>query len=193
MHKFIKSIWLPWTLVSCAGSIVGFTLGRGYGLWKLSLVGLMMGLGQWLILRSRLTAIWGWIPATILGLPLGFLVSFLISDVISSIFANEPVRVFIMSGTAGLITSIIQWLALQRKMRNALRWLVASALSWGTGITITGYIVEGYLSSIELGQLFSPIIGLFIGAFVGIISGVFIESSILPTDQKGTDSYVNAS
>jgi hypothetical protein len=47
-----------------------------YILIGFSISGLMMGLGQWLLLRSRIGNMWRWIPATTIGLPLGVLIGF---------------------------------------------------------------------------------------------------------------------
>src|SRR5688572_28646019 len=94
MNNFIKSPWLLWLLVSCIGSAIGFTLGNLatisgpdyyfplYLLVEISLVGLLIGFGQWMILRTKLKRSWLWIPATTIGLPLGFFIGFFASDLL---------------------------------------------------------------------------------------------------------------
>src|SRR5688572_5428728 len=197
MSKIIKSSWFLWALVTSIGSAIGFTFaGRFEGLFddyylrlfllvEIAMGGLWISLGQWMILRMKLIATWGWIPATAIGLPVGFFVGSWINELLpGSIFANEWVETYVMASAAGIFAGIFQWLASQRKLKSSLKWILVSALSWGIGITTTGFIFDTYFSNIDFGYLFFPILGMFMGTIVGIISGTFVESALIQIEHK---------
>ena len=201
----IKSFWSLWALVTSIGSAIGFTLAGGFeGLFddyslrffllvQIAMGGLLISFGQGMILRTKLTATWGWIPATAIGLPAGFFVGSWINEFLpGSIFANEWMETYVMASIAGIFAGIFQWLALRRKLKNPLKWILASALSWGIGITTTGFIFVTYFSNIDFGYLFAPILGLFIGTIVGIISGAFAESALIQIEYKSIIPYNHA-
>jgi hypothetical protein len=199
MSKIIRSSWFLWVLVTSVGSAIGVTFaGRFEGLFddyslqlfflvEIALGGLLISFGQWMILRTKRTGTWGWIPATAIGLPVGFFVGFWINEFLpGSLIANKWIQTYVMASVAGIFAGTLQWIALQRKLKNSLKWILVSTLSWGIGITITGFIFETYLSNIDLGYLFAPILGMFIGIIVGIISGAFAESALIRMEHKNS-------
>lgn len=205
MLKFIKSISFLWAFGSAVGLAIGLAISARLGTGssrdyylplfifiEIFLGSLLMGVGQWMILRTKLKRSWGWIPATTIGLSLGLFIGFFVSDLFLYNL-NGWVQLCIMSGISGIFTGILQWLALQRKWKGALKWTLVSTLSWSIGITATGFIFDSYLSRFEFGYLFAPILGLFIGTFVGIISGIFVESTLIQTNQRGAASLGHAS
>ena len=194
----IRSPWFLWTLVTSIGSAVGFTIGGSLGgffsdyylplfiLVTFAICCLFMSFGQWMILRTKLTRAWGWMPATTFGLPLGFFIGFWVNEFLPrSLYVNEWIETWIMAGIAGVFTGLIQWLTLRRKLKDSLKWILMSALSWAVGINVTGFLFETYLSNLDFWYLNASISGLIIGALVGILSGVFVESTLMQTEHNG--------
>ena len=179
MPKFIKTPWFLWLLVTSIGSVIGFTIGQSMSSRvEPALNGLFIGFGQLLILGSTLKGIWSWVPATAIGLQLGYSIGDIVVDLVLTWFSPYGwMQVTIAASIAGLFTGLLQWLALRRKWKNAPGWMLVSAVSWGIGLTVTAsFFYDRYLLDIYLGYLSAPIGGLVLGPFVGIISGVFVES-----------------
>ena len=196
MPKFIKTPWFLWLLVTSIGSVIGFTIGAKMSALVASpLAGLCIGFGQLVILGSTLKGVWRWASATAIGLPLGYSIGGSVIDLLFAPFSPYAwVQVALAASIAGLFIGLLQWLALGRKWKDALRWMLVSALSWGIGITATfSFIDDRYLLNIYLGYLSAPIGGLFLGVFVGIISGVFVESILMQTEHKDIVVFSHAS
>ena len=140
----------------------------------------MMGVGQWVLLHSRVKNMWRWIPATALGLPAGILFGFCGGT-------------FFMSITVGLLTSIIQWLAIRKNLDGSLRWILISTISWASGMTIALYLVQNYLGDIDFLTGNYSKIGLITGIIIGVISGGFVESAIIDLENLNDVSKSHAS
>ena len=109
------SLWLQWVAATAGGAALGFAAGRAAarhpafqalpGHWALAplLVGLFVGLAQWLVLRRRLDGVGWWIPATL---------------------AASPVIWF------GPWVGLLQWLVLRRKLARSGWWIVGCAATW---------------------------------------------------------------
>ena len=181
----MKSVWLLWSPVTAITCALGLTLGERLligidGLLVRLLVllitsGLFIGFGQWMILRTRLVKAGGWILATAIGLTFCFSVgSWILDRLPGNILAIE---IWIVIGST--LTGILQWYTLQKKLSGGLKWILVSAASWGIAINATYLIVDAYFSWLRLGNWGTPLLGGLIGAFVGIISGAFVETSLL--------------
>lgn len=169
-------LWILWFGVTVFGLTGGMEIGISlmtdywlrplYILMGFGISGLIIGFGQWLLLRSRISHMWRWIPATAIGLPLGILFGF---------FGGT----LFMSITAGLFTSTFQWVAIRKKLNGSFRWIMVSTISWGTGMTVALYLFETYLRNADF--LFGNYskIGLLTGVIVGAISGCFVESMLI--------------
>ncbi len=187
MFRSIKLIWLLWAFDTTISSALGLTLGErlivssGDPLLRVPALlvtsGLFIGVGQWMILRTRFTKAGGWILATVIGLTFGFLVGLWVLDQLSGNLL--AVEMWVIVGS--MLTGTLQWYALQKKMSGSLKWILTSVLSWGIAINLTAFIFETYFTALSLGVLYFPVFGILIGAFVGIISGAFVETSILET------------
>jgi len=145
------------------------------------LSGLLIGIGQWAILRTKLQRTWLWIPATAIGIPLGLLIGTIdfIAIEWTVDFPYLWTSYFFIAGVAGAITGVLQWLALYRKLEGSSRWTFISAVSWGIGVTATFYFFDTHGSSIdfEFGNQIGR--GILIGILVGAISGAFVESMLV--------------
>jgi hypothetical protein len=167
-----------WILVSTVGSSVGWVIGKSLGyffddfyyvLFLLTLIticGLFIGLGQWLMLRSIFENAWFWIPATAIGLSFGAFIGFFIR---SLFWSNEMIDLIFILAFAGMFTGAVQWFALRRNFFGSPKWIIVSGVSWGIAI------FSNTLIKVPIGNWFlrNSIEGAIIGIIVGIISGTF--------------------
>lgn len=186
-NKSMTSIllWILWLFVSIVGVTVGLTIGINlmgddwtfrplFVLEGLTISGLLIGLGQWVLLRTRIKQSWRWIPATAISLPLGIIVGFWVRN-----------NLIIMSTAAGLFAGLFQWIALDRKVESPFRWIVVSVLSWGMGIPAALVIFEAYLWNTDVGFGNYPNLGILIGTIVGTINGAFVDSVLVNSKHDG--------
>ncbi len=145
----------------------------------LILSGLFIGFGQWIILRTRVVKSGKWMLATTLGLPLGFFCGFMVVAFSPDFYVTDWVATWVISIVAGSIMGALQWRALHSKLTGSLPWIVASALGWGIAINLSGFLFLTSLFDATLWYVSIPLLGLLIGAVVGIISGAFVETSVL--------------
>jgi hypothetical protein len=199
-------LWLSWALVTCIGFALGFQIDHilggllsfKYGIGFMGSIsytvfaGLLIGVGQWLILRSRFKWAWAWPIATALGYPIGYGIGFFvvflglleIAILIPQFFANDLIQFVwnLISGCfAGFFIGIFQWLSLRTKSHGMFKWVLVSMLSWAIGIGFSQFFT---LLSLQMGTVghtdwlgglvFSPLIG----ATIGVINGAFVKSCI---------------
>jgi len=157
-----------------------------YFLKGLFISGLLSGLGQWVIIKSRLKGTWMWIFINILGIPLGLILGhYLYSGFISLVIPREEVLAyawidiaypFTVISVAGIVLGTLQWLVLKNKVRAAHWWIPVSVLSWNIGL----YLPYVALGSLDLGlwsetwSISGAIFGVMVGGIVGTIGSVTI-------------------
>lgn len=204
-----KSFWLLWILATCISSAVGFALNPilskffddyQFALWALTFLimeGLIIGIGQWIILRTKLKKAWGWILATTVGLPSGiFLGGWATYRLFGAAFSNERELLagFLISTIAGTVLGALQWLTLSRKPNRSLRWILVSAVSWGFGITVLSVAADFMIDNgIDFEYLDTPLMAILISVFTGTISGAFVESTLIQTESRKIDFPNHAS
>lgn len=200
MIKPAKSFWLLWILATSISSVIGFALGgilvqffdnREFALSLfafLTIWGLIIGVGQWMILRTKLTKAWGWIPATTIGLPSGLFFGYwVIYNLLGPSFSNENeiLITFWSSTIAGITTGTLQWFTLRRKAKKSLQWILVSTVSWGLGITALSFI-GNFLATINAKADFiylNILLGaILIGGMPGAVGGTFMESALAQID-----------
>ena len=196
MFRSIKSILLSWSLITFIVNTLGVTLGAiplillpdydsTFFTFTLLLVsGFFIGFAQWLILRTKLLKVGRWILATTIGLPFGFFSGGVTLALMPDFPGNLWVRAAVVAVIGGTIIGILQLRALNGKLTGSFLWLLASGLSWGIALCLSGFIFDTFLSNLEFRFFFVPFLGMLIGAVVGIISGAFVEPAILQTIPK---------
>jgi hypothetical protein len=142
---------------------------------------LFIGFGQWGLLRKKLIKTGRWILATTFGLPIGFFLGFMLLAFSPDFYVTDWVATWVISITAGSFTGILQWRALHSKMTGSLPWVLVSALGWAIAINLSGFLFTNSLSGSDIWYLSAPALGILVGAVVGIISGAFVETSIIQT------------
>jgi len=203
MFKPSKSFWLSWILATIFSFAIGLPLGgisftffdeyhEGHALLGLiTIISAVIGLGQWIVLRTRLVRAWIWIPSTAIGGPLGFTIGYWVSRIVLGLslsYKDQWKDAFLLSSIAGLIIGVLQWLAVARNVKGSFQWIFVSALSWGIGITVLGSIDDFMIAhKIDFGYFNPAIIVIVLGGLVGTITGAFVESTLLKTTHKSID------
>ena len=94
----------------------------------LPIIGLLIGIAQYTLIRRYLPRIAGWIPVSILG----WIMPFVIGFVVSSLFTPGNSTLWIMGGllVIGAGISLPQWLLLRRRVSHSYLWIFAYGISW---------------------------------------------------------------
>jgi len=173
--------WLLWVLVNILGMFVVNDLlfrvtrgsirtsygiqtivGRGIvGWWSsgLPLVGIAIGIAQWIVLHSYVgKKSWWWILTTISGWVAGLFFLGMLPHYM--IWSMEPVIAQALGGAAiGIFLGLAQWLFLRRQVRRALFWILVNMVSWASGFIlhlyfalpqdVMGFIVVGTIVGVS--------------------------------------------
>jgi hypothetical protein len=173
----VWKIWLGWVTLTTISVAFGYVLAdyiirtvpiyiRGEPVIRASydiIVGTVLGVGQWLILRPYFRRAGWWILASSLGLCLNGIISgFMWEDVFkiqgwtsvswdafSELMSRTPV-------------GFMQWLFLRQYTHRSGGWIILTPVSWAIGWILTG------IWSYDKGWLAA---GTVIGATVGVITG----------------------
>ena len=197
--KWSIPIWLLWTILTSISFGIGIVavneflrLDTDTYLYlffvELAVIGLFPSIGQWLFLQKQIKKSWLWMPATALGLPLGFFlfyaISLAFSLIVGILFPNSSIDLYSINGfdlfspiglfVTGLIIGILQWLSIGNEMKNSLKWGLISALSWGGTFLFIPLFLS--LNSFTLGSA--------AGLIIGLISGTFVETIIIDSKKK---------
>jgi len=192
------TLWIVITAISDAIAMAyGFSFLQDskstwheYFLRGLFVCGFLSGLGQWVLIKSRLKRTEMWIVINILGIPLGLILGhYLYSGFISlviprkEVLAHEWIDIaypFAVISVAGIVLGTLQWLVLKNKVGFAYWWIPVSVLSWNIGLYLP-YVVFG---SLNLGlwtdswSISGAIFGVMLGGMVGTIGSITIGSML---------------
>lgn len=159
----IPIAWIiAWALISRVEKVVGGTMQVGghtritedflLSYVLLPVLGLLIGLLQYLLLRHHLPRMGWWIAATALGLLLGFIGGRLLSrtlyDTLDPIWLGT-----LMTTLIGGAMGLAQWLVLHQRVRHAAWWILANVLGWG---------VVGWGASTLSNQMIIPAVGILL-------------------------------
>jgi len=119
----------------------------------LPMLGLLIGVLQYLLLRRYLPRMVWWIPATVLGWALPLLLGLASVGWLPAL-AIDPV----WSGALGFALigasiGVCQWLVLRRRIHRATLWVLASILGWGMSGLVSGETISSQLDVIALALL----------------------------------------
>jgi hypothetical protein len=121
-----------------------------------SLLALLTGCLQYLLLRRYLPRAGWWIVATALGWPLGIAVVYLGYAVWPVVLnANSTWSAMLV----GAVTGLAQWLVLRRQVPRAGWWVLASALGWGLVRLIAGEVFTSPLALLVIGAVPAAVTG----------------------------------
>ena len=130
---------------------------------SVAIMGLFLGLFQWLVLKTRMEQIRSWIPATSIGLVLGatgiaVIRYLLIGDSLGSM--SPPLGAAVI----GALLGTAQWTVLRKHLSPALPWILGSTAGWSLGSTA---LVALGLKSFSATNVFQEFL---LGALVMIIA-----------------------
>jgi hypothetical protein len=187
LHSAGASTWLTWLLMhmliwALAGAwIFGLNISFDTLTQALALgaaLGLLLGLGQWLILRRHLAQMHWWPLAGLAGLTGGIALGY---GAGLALQALDGIATLASVATGALFLGLLQWLLLRRRLQNAIWWLPATLLAWGLALpagwllVILGFILEPTLS-LPGGLLTGGILG---GLLTGLIGGTISGAALI--------------
>jgi len=174
-----RGYWLAWFLASLMGFGIGAILGVSFAYGRFNtdpfdtLMGVTLGtvMGatggyfQWVVLRERITGtgLWGLASALGFGSAMGLLIA-------AGPAENDATAGVVIVGSAfGVVSGILQWLILRRKVRRAGWWLLANIL--GSLVGATAVPIAAAISETGNWNLAVMTFGLVFGAGNGAITG----------------------
>ncbi|MFX0201097.1 MAG: hypothetical protein ACFFCW_33680 [Candidatus Hodarchaeota archaeon] len=172
-----------WVLATILGSAVALTLFYSTGFYKVLhdslgtsggnlvgglILGVIVGMAQWFVLRQQISKAGWWILATAMGrvagnglISLGFTALKGLLSYSSASWITQPI--------SGAILGIAQWFVLRQQISKAGWWILATTM----GVLISSKIL--YSGGL---RLYRPIIGLFgqilSWSIIGVISGMVL-------------------
>ena len=174
-----RGYWLAWFLASVLGYGMGAILGFSF-IYNLSpkdtfdatrgiISGIVMGATggyfQWVVLNERISGagLWGLASALGFGLAMGTIMP------ADSGENNAMAGVMILGSVFGLVSGILQWLILRRKVPGARWWLLANLL--GSLVGAFASLIAVAISETGNWGLAVMAFGLLFGAGNGAITG----------------------
>jgi hypothetical protein len=168
-----------WVTMSALGGGIGFTMGHkmssmlpdsigrtGSDTVLFAVFGSLIGIAQWLILRTRIAKAGWWV-----------LVSFLVWVVTgaSAYPLEQVISLALCPVVAGVVLGIFQSLVLRRHVRWSGLWIVASGLGWGLS-----WPAAGGLDWVVASVVVDEIVGFAVlYAIIAAISGVFTGPALV--------------
>ncbi|HEY0602166.1 MAG TPA: hypothetical protein VGD58_04600 [Herpetosiphonaceae bacterium] len=207
------ALWWRWTLATAAGELVGFAVPALIGvlaamfslsdrvrLVPLVLAGMgegaILGLAQWLALRSILPKVAGrsWVGVTTLAAGLAWTIGLVPSTFADLQALSVPLRVttFAMLGVVFLLSiGGAQWLILRRLIPRAGWWIPANAIAWPLGVAVPVLGLSLLPDTASVGTMLGIGIGcgMLMGLVVGAITGVVLLA--LLHDRPGTEPHTH--
>ena len=185
---------LAWTIAPSIDRLAGVAAPVAAALLAIVLgaflEGVVVGVGQELVLRSRLPALRrSWTAATVFGAALAWALGMIPSTVAAlasprgaSSPGEEPsvfVQMLLALGlglVAGPVLGAAQWFALRRFVDRAGRWLWANAIAWATGMPLIflGMDAVPWKGDPMMVALWVYGVCTFVGAIVGAIHGAIL-------------------
>jgi hypothetical protein len=163
------ALGLWWVLATTVGWVVGFTICEALKDFVESfrsdgaVIGISVGILQWLVLRRHFNRAGWWVLASITG----FAVGKALGDALAQ--ADLGAVGLALSGAAiGTSLGIAQWVVLRRHVEQAAWWVLASVAAWAVGWSIIGVVGEAAGGPTGMAYL----IGATGAAAAGIITGV---------------------
>jgi hypothetical protein len=168
------TLWFGWLLVSAGGWALGWLVAPsvgGFVSWPIAeavdaalaeivggtvawgILGLFLGVGQWLLLRRHIRKAGWWVLATVVGCAVAGSVKWVQGPIMDQIAFEVAAGLgeigweivmplmgiglgLIFEGATGLVVGSAQWLVLQRQVPRAGRWVLVSVVAWATGAVL---------------------------------------------------------
>ena len=139
--------------------VVGFAFG--------AVSGALVGVLQWLVLRSWAPAAQWWIPASMVG--------FGLAHALNDAFPYRPLDLIVILVIGGVLVSIPQAVALRHVLPRPWTWVPVATVAWVVGWSVAAAVIPGIVRN-PLGELFLG--GGSAGLVFGITTGVALLTQI---------------
>ena len=138
--SFDWSLWFLWIMATTLGWLLGRFLLPNLAF---VIIGIALGVLQWLVLQQRINNAWRWIIATALGW--GFGATFLLT-------IAPGINEFLAGALMGITTGTAQWLILRQEVYWAGWWIAISVVGWTTGMALLpGVMLTGVMAGAVTG------------------------------------------
>lgn len=190
-------LWWQWVLATVLAEMIGAvlvsswgaSLGRGLSSSNFIVLGIVegavLGLSQWLVLQRHLTRAFWWIPATMGGGLIAWLIGLMTIEVftILTCFGESGGTAQLRAGAAlavggvalGAVLGFAQWLVLRPFTPKAVGWILASALAWGLALVM---LFQPALKTNSF-DVCLALSGVFQGAVVGLVVGAITGAALV--------------
>jgi hypothetical protein len=164
-----RGYWLAWFLASVIGYIFGAVLGVSVaerlfnavmGLALGTVMGATGGYFQWFVLRERIAGAGLWPLASALGFALAMAID---------TGENYAMAGLLLGSVFGVVSGILQWLILRRKVARAGWWLLANLL--GSMVGAIAILIAAPIGEAGNWSLAIMTFGLVFGAGNGAMTG----------------------
>jgi len=167
--------WLQWVLASILGFAVGGAMGNAVTDWIFTaLFGAVGGFMQWLILRRQIAGAGWWVLASTLGFaiaPLAAIAGVMVMSQVMSLDGNPLATPILLGVLFGVLSAIMPWLVLCRRLARAGWWVPAHLLGSLVGGGL-GIVAFHAMSLIGFYQFAWAAAGAMFGAGLGTITGI---------------------
>lgn len=171
-------LWLGWTLTTGLGLLIGFLpsgfLAQAFGLGLARvlsplLAGILIGMGQWLILRNYLSDCSQWIPAAGAAWAIGYAVGIYIFQIFPPGLEYGLLGVILF----GLVAGGLQWPLLRREIPQIVPWLLANVLGWTLGFLLSLWVTNSLSAALAGSAFLASLLSLTLTGFVaGAVVGL---------------------
>ena len=191
--------WIQWTAATASGYALGMVLSSylvgnalrplGPILWGIlnvliygAVIGISLGIFQFVVMPRELFPFRGWILATLAGSAIGFAVGAIVCEALGNAMDSTRINVLgegIVSATAGVLIGLAnglgQWYVFRRRLPRMRGWILVSVLGTMLG-TVMSAVLLGLIELPLLRDSPNLSVGAILGMFAGIFQGLFLQS-----------------
>lgn len=192
-------LWIQWTVATASGYALGMALSSylvgnalrplGPILWGIlnvliygAVIGISLGIFQFVVIPRKWFPFRGWILATLAGSAIGFAVAAVVCEALGNAMDSTRINVLgegFVSATAGVLIGLAnglgQWYVLRQRLPRVQGWITVSVLGTMLG-TVMSAVLLGLLELPLLRDLPNLSVGASLGIFAGIFQGLFLQS-----------------
>ena len=137
---------LRWVLATGGGWVVGFAACEtlraiaeflAHPPTDGAVIGIFIGIAQWVVLKGRLHRVGWWILASIIGFGIGKAVGDAVAQAVTGALGSG-----LDGAVIGSSLGVAQWLVLRHHVAQASWWILASSVAWAVGWSVIRIVDE---------------------------------------------------